>query len=124
MRKLISEIDNLIPELVDDLGVVADVKLHVKHISLHYCLYLFCPVSVLQCVECVFVRRKRRAYVCNHYSATVSAQRVLQQPSQLRVSVGYVLILCSDGAHLCLLTESIDAVTQSQQTFINVGTFD
>lgn len=110
LGQLVAEADDLFAKLVDDLGVVGDVKLDVEHVPLHHGLDLLRPVCVLQRVQRVFIGGKCRRNIGDHDGAAVATQRVLEEPGELGVAVGYMLLLLLCRGHLGQLTKRIDAV--------------
>ncbi len=74
LGQLVAEADDLFAKLVDDLGVVGDVKLDVEHVPLHHSLDLLRPICVLQRVQRVFISRKCRRNIGDHDGAAVATQ--------------------------------------------------
>lgn len=54
---------------------------------------VLCTISILKSVICVIVEHRGGTNSSYHYSLTVSSKRVLQQASQLTISVRNMLIL-------------------------------
>lgn len=72
--ELVPQVDDLLPQLVDDLRVVRYVELHVQHVPLHHRLYLLRPIRILQRVQRVLIRRKRRRNIGDHDGAAVATE--------------------------------------------------
>ena len=58
--------------------------------------------------------------VRNHHSSTVAAEAILEETGELRVSIRDIVLFI---LHI-VLVESINAVTESEQRPINVGSLD
>lgn len=98
-------------QLPDDIRILRNMILHIENIPLHVRLNVLGPVRVLQSVVRVVVVRARRRNVRDHDGPAIAAQRVLQEPRQLRVTERDVI-----GLPLrVVLVQHVDAVSEGEE---------
>ena len=76
---------------------------------------MYTYMHVPECVECLFTVIIRRSYIGDHDGLSVASQRVLQESSQLGVTVRNV---SAPSRH-----QSTDDVTECGEREINLGSF-
>jgi hypothetical protein len=96
---------------LDDLLVLGDVIVDVDHVSLDLHPDVLGPVGVLERVERVLVAERGRAHGGDHHRSAVAAQRVLEETSQLAVTVRNVHF----AALLRAFAQGVDTVAQRQK---------
>jgi hypothetical protein len=60
LYELLPKVNDLFSELIDDLGVVRDVKLYIEHVALDYGLDLFRSIRILKGIQGVLIGCKSR----------------------------------------------------------------
>ena len=76
---------NLLPQIVDDVLVLQDVKGYQLFIAELLGFYVLGPVRILQSVDGFLELRAGWAHSGNHHRLTVAAQRVFEQSRQLGI---------------------------------------
>jgi hypothetical protein len=103
------ELLDLLPEVVDDVLVLADVDGDQFLVGDGLGLDVLGPVGVLETVDGLLELRGSRTDVRDHHRLAVAAQTVLQQSRQLRVAVRH------EEPLLVLVPQRVYAVGQRQQ---------
>jgi hypothetical protein len=98
---LIPEAQDLISKLGYYFGVVRDVELNIQDIPFYDSFDLFGPISILEGVKGVFIGCKGRGDIGDHYCTTVAAERVLEEPGKLGVSIRDMHVLLCRPTLLC-----------------------
>jgi hypothetical protein len=107
------ELLDLSPQVGYYTFVSADVQTHHFLIRLYLHFYVFGSVGIFQSIYRLFVLEPCRTDSGNHYCLAVATERVLQHAGKLAVSEGH------KGPLFVFITQSIDAVGQSQQRSVD-----
>src|SRR6266702_596078 len=117
-REFSLELSDLGVEPVNGFDILADVPINVDYIPCHNaCLYLGGAFGIYKGIVSVVKVYGCRRDADDHDSLAVPTKGEFQQPCELAIAIGDV----ADGA--TAFAKGVDAVSQSQQGLVDVGTF-
>lgn len=87
----------------------------LSNVLMHVLLDLARPASILHRVDCLLKREMWRRDACDHRCPSVSSKRIFEQSCQFGISIGYESFLCA---------EDVDAVAESEEGFVDVGSLE
>lgn len=122
--ELLLELSVFFLERFDETCVISYVIIDCKEVPCDSRLDVLRSICEVECVVGIFEATLSDTDVRDHHSATVPAERVLEESRELTASVLNKLIdLPLPLLFVCRFTESFDAVAQHEQTLVDLRTF-
>lgn len=99
------------------MAVLSDMSIDRNNVPDGLRLDLLGPIGVLEGVVRLVVVSTRRRDANDHDGLAVSTERLLEESSKFRISIG-------DMPTLPRIAEGVDAVSEGEQGPVDVGSFD